>query len=61
MVLFKGERCRVSPRFRLFVSDVNQWNEGAGCAQDILAGMERFLLDLTQAVKNVVGCDSVWN
>ena len=24
LVLFKGGRCRVRPRFRLFVSDVNQ-------------------------------------
>ena len=24
---FKGEGCRVSPRFHLFVSDVSQWKE----------------------------------
>ena len=44
----------VSPGFHLFVSDVNQWNEGAGCVQ----GMERFSLDLMQAVNNVAGCES---
>ena len=27
----RGRGCRVSPRFHLFVSDVNQRNEGAGC------------------------------
>ena len=27
----QGRGCRVSPRFHLFVSDVNQRNEGAGC------------------------------
>ena len=34
LVLFEGERRRVSPRFHL---DVNQRHEGAGCVQDILA------------------------
>ena len=29
LVLFKGGERRVSPRFHLFVSDVNQGNEGA--------------------------------
>ena len=28
LVLFKGEKHRVSPRFYFFVSDVNQGNEG---------------------------------
>ena len=37
LVLFKGWGCRVRPRFHLFVYDANQWNEGAGCAQDIFA------------------------
>ena len=27
LALFKGEGCRVSPRFHLFVSDVSQWKE----------------------------------
>ena len=51
-------------RFHLFVSDANQRNEGEGCVQDIFAwpqGMERFSLDLTQAVGDVVGCGIVWN
>ena len=30
LVLFKGGEHRVSPRFYLFVSDVNQGNEGDG-------------------------------
>ena len=37
LVSFKGEGCRVRLRFHLFVSDVNQQNEGAGCVQDIFA------------------------
>ena len=27
LILFKGGKHRVSPRFNTFVSDVNQWNE----------------------------------
>ena len=27
----------------------------------VTAGMERFSLDLTQAVRNVAGCEGVWN
>ena len=27
----------------------------------MVAGMERFSVDLTQAVRNVAGCGSVWN
>ena len=37
LILFKVGGRRVSPRFYLFVSDVNQRNEGAGYVQDILA------------------------
>ena len=37
LILFKGGGCRVSSRLYLFVSDVNQRNEGAGCVQDIVA------------------------
>ena len=53
----------MSPRFHLFVSDFNQGNEVADefkipC---MAAGMERLTLDLPQAVKNIVGCESVWN
>ena len=36
LVLFKGGRCRVSERFNIFVSDVNQWNKAAGWVQDVL-------------------------
>ena len=32
---------RVAPRFHLFVSDVDQWNEGAGWVQDYFAWPER--------------------
>ena len=34
--------CRVSPRFHLFVSDVNQRNEGAGCVQDVLVWLQEW-------------------
>ena len=34
LVLFKDRGRRVSPRFYLFVSDINQWNEEAGGVQD---------------------------
>ena len=37
LVLFEGGGRRVSPRFHLFDSDVNQRNQGAGCVQDIFA------------------------
>ena len=30
LVLFKGREHKMSPRFHLFVSDVNQANEGVG-------------------------------
>ena len=44
-------------------SDVNQENEGDGlkifsCA---CTGMERHSLILLQAVKNIMGCENVWN
>ena len=55
---------RVSQRFHLFVSDVNQWNKsnrmGSRCSC-VVAGMKKLPLDLTQVVKNMVGCGSVWN
>ena len=38
LVLFKGGRRRVTPRFHLFISNVNQRNGGAGWVQgDFLA------------------------
>ena len=37
LVLLKGGRHKMSPRFHLFVSDVNQGNEGVGWVQDFLA------------------------
>ena len=36
LVLFKGGGCRVTPRFHLMVSDVNQGKEKAGWIQDFL-------------------------
>ena len=36
LVLFKGGGCRVSPRFHLFVFDVNQGNKEAGWMYDLL-------------------------
>ena len=73
-VLFKGGEHRVSLTSYLFVSDVNQGNERAVCLMLIKetkgmgqrfscmpTGMERHSLDLLQAVKNIMGCESVWN
>ena len=37
-VLFKDGEHKMSPRFHLFVSDVNQENAGVGCVQDFLPG-----------------------
>ena len=37
LVLFKGGGHKMSPRFHLFVSDVNQWNEEVRWVQDFLA------------------------
>ena len=34
LVLLKGRGCRLGSRFHLFVSDVNQGNEGADWIQD---------------------------
>ena len=43
-------------------SDVNQGNEGDGLKISCVpAEMERHSLDLPRAVKNLVGCESVWN
>ena len=36
LVLFKGGGHKISPRFHLFVSDVNQGNEGVVWVQDFL-------------------------
>ena len=36
-ILFKGGGHKMSPRFHLFVSDVNQGNRGVGRVQDFLA------------------------
>ena len=53
----------MSPRFYLFFSDVNQANEGDGLKRFpcVPAGMERHSSDFLRAVKNIVGCESVWN
>ena len=62
--LFNGEEYRVTPRFHLFVSDVNQGKEKAGWIQDffcVAAGMERLSFDLSRDVKYMVGCRNVWN
>ena len=37
-VFFKDGEHKMSPRFHLFVSDVNQENAGVGCVQDFLPG-----------------------
>ena len=57
LVQFKDERRRVSLRFYLFVSDVNQGNKDFECKKlgsrfsCLTPGMESFSLDLPQAVK----------
>ena len=38
LVLSKGGCCKVSPRFHLFVSDVDQRSEGAEWVQEYLRG-----------------------
>ena len=38
----QGWGIRMSSRLYLFVSDVNQQNEGAGCVQDILVWPQRW-------------------
>ena len=40
LVLFKDGGLKVSPRFHLFVSDVNQGNKGVGWLQDFLAWLQ---------------------
>ena len=54
----------MSTRFHLFVSNVNQGNEGARWIQYffyVAAGMERLSLDLLRAAENIAVCRSVWN
>ena len=38
LVLFQDGGCRVSPRFHLFFSDVNQWNKRADGFKILLCG-----------------------
>ena len=38
LFFFKDGEHKMSPRFHLFVSDVNQENAGVGCVQDFLPG-----------------------
>ena len=53
LVLFKGGEHRVSPRFYLFVSDVNQGNEGDGLKIFLHVHRDgRHSLDLPRAAKN---------
>ena len=40
LVSFKGGEFRVSPRFHLFVSDLNQENKVVGWAQDPLVQLQ---------------------
>ena len=52
-VLFKDGGCRMSPRFCLFVSDLNQGIESSLNSKfcDVVPGIDRFCLGLPQAVK----------
>ena len=57
LVLFKGGGRRVSPRFHLFVSDVDQWNEGAGWIQDYLVWQQRWVpRDGKTLLRSYAGC-----
>lgn len=63
LVLIKDGGRRVSPSFYLFVS-VNQGNTRDGMGSRfscVSVEMERLSLDLSVAVKNIVGRGSVWN
>ena len=40
LVLFKGRGHKMSPRFHVFVSDVNQGNDGMEWAQDFLVWLQ---------------------
>ena len=42
LVLFKGGECRVTPRFHLLVSDINQRKERAGWIQDFLVWVQEW-------------------
>ena len=42
LVISKGGKCRMAPRFNIFVSDVVQQNAGVGWVQDYLAWPERW-------------------
>ena len=42
LILFKGGRHMMSPRCHLFVSGVNQGNEGVGWVQNFLAWLQRW-------------------
>ena len=64
LVLFKDGGHKMSPGFYLFASDLDQGNGGGWMGSRFsceVAGMERLSLDLLRAVKNKVGCGSVWN
>ena len=42
LVLFKDDGHKVSPRFHLFVSDVNQAREGVEWVPNFLAGLQEW-------------------
>ena len=56
LVLFKGEGCSVSPRFYLFVFDINQGNKRQDGFKKfcVALGMERIFLHILQVVRNMV-------
>ena len=66
LVLFKRAGCKLSPRFHLFVSDVNQGSEEAARFSCVTPEMEGLSIDLPRAVKVIecafeVGCAGMWN
>ena len=61
LVLFEGGESRVSPRFHFFCFSKKRSSRVCLRYSCMAAEMVRFSLDLTQAVENVAGCESVWN
>ena len=54
LVLFNVRGRRMSPRFHIFVSNVDQWNAGAGWVQDYLAWLQRWVPTCSSPVYLVV-------
>ena len=58
--MFKGGKCRVTPKFHLFISDVNQGKGKASWIQDFLVWLQEWK-DSPLIFHEMVGCGNVWN